>query len=144
MSNFSNIKTGIVNILAADTDLGGTDQVFAYEPPLQAITTDPFAVVVASDNESEFETTSENKRFYGFIVRIFVERKTRGAEAAEALLTAIVDRLVDAFDQNYTLSVSGVLLTKATPSSWSYVLSDKEYRMAEIKLSTMVSVDVSS
>lgn len=142
-ANFAGIKAGVKAILEADTDLSGTGQVFDYEPPIEGMSVDPFAVVVASENESEFETTTENKRFYGMVVRIFVERANRGESAAESLMTAIVDRLVQAFDENYTLSVTGVLMTKATPSSWSYVLSDKEYRMAEIKLSTMVSVDVS-
>ena len=141
-ASFSTIRAGIAAILAADTDLSGSGQVFEYEPNIETIDADPFAVVVASENESEFETTYENKRTYGFIVRIFVERKIRGSAAAETLMTAIVDRLVQAFDEQYTLGVSGVLFTRATPSTWAYVLAEKEYRMAEIKLSTICSVDV--
>lgn len=142
MANFATIKAGIKAILVADQDLD-TDQVFDYEPSLDALSVDPFATVAAAENESEFETTTENKRLYGFVVRIFVERKQRGEQEAEDLLTAMVDRLVQQFDENYTLGVSGVFLTRATPSAWSYVLGEKEYRMAEIRLSTMVSVDVS-
>lgn len=145
MANFSSIKAGIKTILLADSDLGvsdGNTHVFDYEPALEQETGDPFAVVVASDNESEFETTSENKRTYGFIIRVHVERDSRGGSQAEQLLTDIVDRLVQAFDENYTLGVAGVLFTKATPSSWSYLMSTKVYRVADIKLSTMVSVDV--
>lgn len=142
-ANFAGIKAGIKTLLQADTDLSATGQVFDYEPPIEGISVDPFAVVVAAENESEFETTTENMRTYGFVIRIFVENRNRGESAAESLLTAIVDRMVQVFDQNYTMGVSGVLLTKATPSSWSYVVADKMYRMAEIKLSTRVSVDVS-
>ena len=80
--------------LEADTDLSQGGQVFNYEPPINDISVDPFAVVVASGNESEFETTSENKRTYGFTIRIFVERKQRGESGAESVLTGIVDRLV--------------------------------------------------
>jgi hypothetical protein len=141
-ANFNDIRAGIAAILSADTDLTGSDQVFQYEPNLDGISADPFAVVVAGENEGEFETTSENKRTYGFIIRIFVESKNRGAAAAETLMTSIVDRLVQAFDRNYSLGVSGVLFTRATPSTWAYVLAEKEYRMAEIKLSTICSVDV--
>jgi hypothetical protein len=142
-ADFAHIKAGIKAIVAADTDLAGTGQVFDYEPNIETVAVDPFAVVITSGNESEFETTLENKRTYGFDVRIFVERKSRGSAAAEQLITAIVDRLVQAFDENYSLGVSGVIFTKAAPSSWGYLFSDKEYRFAEIKLSTIVSVDVS-
>ena len=141
-ANFNDMRAGISAILSADSDLSGSDQVFQYEPNLDGIQADPFAVVVAGENESEFETTSENKRTYGFIIRVFVERKIRGAAEAETLMTSIVDRLVQAFDENYSLGVSGVLFTKATPSTWAYVIAEKEYRMAEIKLSTICSVDV--
>lgn len=142
MSTFANIKAGIITKLAADTDLSQTGQVFNYEPKIDGIDVDPFAVVVASENENEFETTTENKRTYGFTIRLFVERVSRGNSEAEILLTAMVDRLIQAFDEDYTLGVNGVLFTKATPSAWFYVLADKEYRVAEIKLSTVVSVDV--
>ncbi len=141
-ANFNDIRAGIAAILSADADLTGPDQVFQYEPNIESISADPFAVVVAGESEGEFETTFENKRTYGFVIRIFVERKDRGAAAAETLLTSIVDRLTQAFDVNYTLGVSGVLFTRATPSNWLYVIAEKEYRMAEIKLSTICSVDV--
>lgn len=140
---FASIRAGIAAIVAADSALNGGDQVFQYEPNINGIGVDAFATVVASGNESEFETTSENKRTYAFTIRIFVERKNRGEAAAETLLTEIVDRLTQAFDENYTLGVSGVLFTRATPSSWAYVLAEKEFRMAEIQLSTICSVDVS-
>jgi hypothetical protein len=141
-ANFNDIRAGIAAILSADTDLSESDQVFQYEPPIDTITADPFAVVVAAESEGEFETTYENKRIYGFTIRVFVERKNRGAGEAETLLTSIIDRLTQAFDQNYTLGVSGVLFTRATPSNWLYVIAEKEYRLAEIKLSTICSVDV--
>jgi len=142
MANFATIKAGIVSILQADSDLAN-GAIYDYEPPLEDVVVDPFAVVFAVDNESEFETTTENKRTYNFLVRIFVERRNRGAGNAETLLTSIVDRLLDEFDQNYTLGVAGVLMTQAAPSAWAYILSDKDYRVAEIKLSTVVSKDVS-
>lgn len=142
MSNFANIKAGIVTKLQADTDLSASDQVYDYEPEIGAISVDPFAIVVAAENESEFETTTENMRTYGFVIRVFVERKNRGAENAEDLLTSILDRLIQAFDEDYTLSVSGVLFSKATPSNWFYVIAEKEYRVGEIKLQVKVSVDV--
>lgn len=143
MANFSQVKAGIKAIVAADADLSAADQVFDYAPNIASVTADPFAVIEASGNESEFETTTENKRRYGFTIQIFAQRNNQRENAAEALLTGIVDRILDALDQNTTLGVAGVLMTTAAPSAWGYVLGDKEYRMAEIRLSTMVSVDVS-
>lgn len=142
-ADFSTIKAGIKAILQADTDLAN-GAVYDYEPTMSEVEKDPFAIVTASDNQSEYESTSENMRTYGFVIRILVERNSRGGSNAETLLTNIVDRIVNAIDVNYTLGVSGVILTKATPSSWSYVISDKQYRVAEIRLSTMVSVDVTA
>lgn len=139
-ATFATIKAGIVAKVSADTDLSGTGQVFDYEPPIQGIGVDPFAVVLTMGNESEFETSAENMRRFQFTVRVFVERNTAGESAAEALLTAIVDRLLQAFDEDPTLGVLGVLSTTAAPSEWSYVLSEKEYRVADIRLSTMASV----
>lgn len=143
-AKFSTIKAAIVSKLQADADLGGTGQVFDYEPALSVELPDPFATVTSDSNEGEYETTTENKRTFIFTVRIFVERTTRGASAAETLLTDMVDRLIDAIDTDNTLGVAGVLMTKAVTTTWSYVLSDKEYRMAEIKLSTVASIDVSA
>ncbi len=144
MANFSDIKAGIKAIVAADSALNGAGQVFDYEPNLSEVTVDPFALVFPSGNEAEYETTSENMRRYGFVVQVFVVRKASRTEAeAEALMTAIIDRLIQAFDENTTFGVSGVLFSQAAPSTWGYALSDKEYRMAEIRLSTQASVDIS-
>lgn len=139
-ANFKNIKAGIKSILIADEDLG-SDGVFNYEPSIETLNQDPFAVVVPSENESEFATTTENKRIYGFSIKVFVERASRGVAESELLLMRIIDRLINSFDESSTLSVDGVMIVRAAPSAWSYVLSDKEYRMAEIKLGVLVWYD---
>lgn len=143
MSSFSNIKSGIVTILQNDDDLDA-NSVFNYEPSISEITQDPFAVVIPSENESEFGNTAENRRNYAFLIRLFVERNSRGETEAEDLMTAMVDRLINSFDQDITLSVSGVLFTRAAPSSWGYILGDKEYRTADIKLQVNVWYDTTT
>lgn len=139
-ANFKNIKAGIKAILVADTDLGSSG-VFNYEPPIEGLNQDPFAVLVPSENESEFANTIENRRVYSFSIRVFVERATRGVAESELLLTRIIDRLINSFDQSDVLSVDGVVLVRAAPSAWSYVLSERDYRMAEIKLGVLVWYD---
>lgn len=142
MSNFANIKAGIIAKLKADTDLD-SNSVYDYEPNIRDIEQDPFAVVIASENENDFSNTVENKRRYGFLVRLAVERNSRGESNAEDVLTGMVDRIVDSFDQDSTLSVSGVLFVEASPSVWGYILSDKEYRTADIKVIANVWFDTS-
>lgn len=141
VANFSTIRAAIKTKLQADTDLAN-GEVFDYAPPIESVTKDPWASIEAEENESTFETTSENKRTFTFLVRVFVARDANES-GAETLLTSIVDRLLDAFDQDYDLGVAGVLFTKAAPSSWGYVLAEKTYRYAEIRLSTIASIDVS-
>ena len=130
MANFASIKTKVVTILEALTNLD-SGSVFGYEPEVGEVDQDPFAVVVASGNENDFASSSENKRSYGFSIRLYVERKSRGLENAETLLQTMVDNLINALDQDYTLG-GEVLISKAAPSSWGYILGDKEYRTAEI------------
>ena len=135
MSTFSTIKAQIISKVQAQTSYFDTDAVYNYEPEIGDVIKDPFAVVIASGNENEFASSSENKRQPGFIIRVFVERKQRGVSSAESLMVSIMDALVDVFDQDFTLG-STVLISKAAPSRWGYVLGDKEYRTAEITIQT--------
>lgn len=139
-ANFNTIRSAIKTIIQTDADFV-YGNVFDYEPEIQLVDKDPFAVVTGSDNESDFANTIENKRLYEFSIKVFVERASRGDQNAEILTTSIVDRLIDTFDQSGTLSVNGVLLVKPSPSAWSYIMADKEYRVAEIKLGVYVWYD---
>lgn len=144
MSNFTNIKAGLVTKISTLTDYFATGAVFNYEPSLDAIQNDPFVVIVPSENESEFESTSENMRTYAFLIRVFVERNARGEQDADAQMALIVDAIIDALDSDTTLSVSGVIFSEANPSSWGYVESDKEYRTADIRFAAKVIFDTTS
>lgn len=144
MSNFTNIKAGLVTKVSALTDYFASGAVYDYEPSLDAIENDPFVVIIPSENESEFQSTSENLRTYAFLIRIFVERNARGEEDADAKMALIVDAIIDALDQDTTLSVSGVIFSEANPSSWGYVESDKEYRTADIRFGAKVIFDTTT
>jgi len=113
---------------------------------------DPFAIIVPSDNESEYETTQENVRVYAFKVMIFVSRTVRSESKAEDVLGDIVDSVIDDFDKDFLLTTIGqpvktgytFLQVFAVPSSWGYALPEDEYRVAIINLRTLVSVDLNS
>lgn len=141
-ATFSTIRSAIKSLIQTDPDfVPNNGNVYDYEPDVQTINKDPFIAVIETENDSMFANTTENRREYIFNVKVFVERASRGSENAEILITDIVDRLIDLFDSSGTLGVNGVVLVKASPSSWSYEMGDKEYRVAEIKVGVLVWYD---
>jgi len=143
MADFGSIKAKIVTKLEGITDLDQSN-VFNYEPSdTSVIDKDPFAIVTASDNEADFGNIAENRRIYGFVIRVYIERNSRGASDAESTLTDLVDAIINAFDQDITLG-GEVLMIEAAPSLWQYSLSDKEYRVAEIRISAKVWFDTTT
>lgn len=131
MADFTTIRAKVVATAQSIPAKLAAAAVFDHEPLIADVDLDPFAVVIPSGNENEYISTSENRRTYAFIVRIFVERKSRGVQAAEQVLEDIVDDLIDAYDLDYGLTGSA-LLVEAAPSRWGYVLGEKEYRTADI------------
>lgn len=109
----------------------------------------PFATITPSTNESGYETTSDNRRVYAFLVRLFVERKGQSnADACETTTRALVDSVLNTFDANHQLhgleTQAGYtfLFMEAAPSKWGYVGRENEYRVAEIDVRVHFSVDV--
>lgn len=144
MATFTSIKAKIIAELVALTSYFSATSVFDHEPELSEITEDPFVVVVPSGNENDYASTSENKRTYAFKIMIYVEHgKARDNNSSEDLLALIVDDVINALDQNYTLD-GEVLFSRAAPSRWGYVESTKEYRVAEINLQCQSWYTVSS
>lgn len=144
MANFTSIKAKIVTKVKTLTDYFEADgSVFTYEPEIAEVVKDPCAVIVASGNENDFASTSENRRSFAFVIRIFMERKQRTPEVCESTLASLVDALINAFDQDYTLG-GEVLISKAVPSRWGYILADKEYRTAEVIVQGVAWYDITA
>lgn len=146
MADFASLKSKIVTKLQTlsvnSETVFDTTGVFTSEPDFSSALPDPFVIVVASDNESDYANTTENRRMYGFVLRVHMERKERGHDTAETDLTEIVDAILDAFDQDITLTGSA-LMVQAAPSQWLYSLGLREDRVAEIKIRAMVYFDTS-
>lgn len=144
MPDFASLKTKIVEKLQTITVNGeivfDTDAVYGREPKIDDVIVDPIVTVVASNNESDYASTTENRRTYGFMVRVYLERANRGEQKAEDDLAEIIDALIDAFDQDITLG-GEALMVEATPSSWGYVSGVKEYRVAEIAIRAKIWFD---
>jgi len=114
----------------------------------------PSAYIIPSDNEADYETTSENVRVYAFIIRVFQETKQLGVQEALNRLEKVVDDILDIIDKEDLKGAStrtiGINLPSgytflnvfATPSTWGE-LPDHELLMAEIRLKIRISVDIS-
>jgi len=113
---------------------------------------DPFAIVVPSDNESDYYSTQENERIYAFRIMIFASRnkKIRSPSNAESLMKQLIDTILDDIDKDYDLSTLGAPVKTgytfinfmATPSAWGYAMPDDQYRVATINVQARVHVDV--
>lgn len=144
MPNFTDLKAAIKAKVVAQSTYFDSDAVFDYEPEIDNVTKEPWATVIPSGNDSEFGSTSENKRTYAFDVRIFVKRgDTRTNSEAEELVTSIINALINAFDQDYTLG-GLALTTEAAPSAWGYAGESLEYRTAAIRIRAKVWFDVTT
>ncbi len=113
----------------------------------------PAAHVVPSDNESDYETTTENVRTYAFTIRVFYETKVKGVPGAYSALFKIVDSILDLFDQedqkgSDSRTVGMNLPTRYTylniwsmPTAWGEVQGE-ELVMAQLSVRVRISVDI--
>jgi hypothetical protein len=149
---WKHLKDKIKAILAANTLF---QEVYDYEPA--EFGGDPVAIVIPSANESDYRTTTENRRIYAFSVQLWVKRTDpRSPEESEKVLTDLVDSVLDDFDRYFTLGTgspgnaltlpTGYLMIRvqALPSSWFYTQRETYYRGAEILLKIELDVDVTS
>lgn len=110
----------------------------------------PIATITPSGNESSYDTTIHNRRRYGFMVRLFVERGSgnNAEKQAEDAMKELCDKMLNVFDANHQLpdlvSQDGYtfLFMRATPSRWGYAGRENNYRVAEINLIIEFHVDV--
>ena len=109
----------------------------------------PFVTITPSANENDYKSTTENRRTYAFLIRLFVERGGQSlVENCESTMRELVDSVLNNLDSNYLLdgleTQSGYtfLWMSAAPSTWGYVGREMEYRVAEITVLCHFDVDV--
>ena len=113
----------------------------------------PAAHIVPSDNESDYETTTENVRTYAFMVRIFYETKVTGVGEALEALEKIVDSVLDLFDQEDQKGASSRTVGIDLPSRYTYLniwavpagwgeVDGEELIMAQLSVRVRISVDI--
>lgn len=138
-------NTIIKSILEANTYL---TKVYDFEA--SELEGTPIATLTPSSNENAYHSTTENRRRYVFVIRLFVKRLSgeSNENTTEKAMRELVDSVIDDFDKNHRLTGLVVndgysyLYMRATPSRWGYVGRENEYRVAEIELSVDYDVDV--
>ena len=113
----------------------------------------PAAHIVPSDNESDYETTTENVRTYAFMVRVFYETKTTNMDDAYTALEEIVDSVLDLFDQEDQKGASSRTVGVDLPARYTYLniwalpagwgeVPGEELIMAQLSVRVRISVDI--
>ena len=143
---FDKISTALKSILFTLTKV----QSF-YDFEASNIEGFPAMTMVASSNDSDYSTTTENRRVYAFVVRLYVERGSGNdsERTCEATMRDLVDTVLDRLDKNFILSGTTVptqsgytfLFMSSTPSSWGYAGRENEMRVAEIRFKLNFDID---
>jgi len=138
------LSNKIKEILVANTLL---EQVYNFE--VQTPDGIPFATLVPSANENEYDTTTENARVYAFTLRLYNERSGQiKPEDTERTMRELVDSVLDDLDKNHRLSGLAsetgytFLFMEAAPSIWGYIEEPAQYRVAEIVVRCHFSIDI--
>ena len=107
-----------------------------------------FPVAMISDeirNESEFQTTTENKRVYIFIIYLMQEIENVGKRKASIIIESVVDDVIDALDKDQTLTGvdlgTGKTMIVMKPSLSDF-FNDNKYVVAKIEVSIIVQFDI--
>lgn len=112
----------------------------------------PAADVSPTGHENTYDTTSENKRIFEWVVRVFYDtNNTTIADAIPALET-LVDNVVDLFDQENEQGGSRIvgvnmparytfINIQAMPGRW-FKTTDEQLLYVELVVRIVVTVDV--
>jgi len=143
-SAYTTIKNKILAVLQTVTKI----QEFYGYPNLQ-FDGYPAAVIVPSNQDSDYETNTDNERAYAFQLSIFQDIKEGGIENALNALYDLADDVLNAFDSDPTLSgislPTGYTMIYVAPSisAWQQI-DDKEVLFLNITIKVRVSVDITS
>ncbi|KKN17875.1 hypothetical protein LCGC14_0961340 [marine sediment metagenome] len=110
----------------------------------------PAADIIPSDEDSDYESTSENLRVSSFHVRLFQEVLKGGVTEAVNTLYDLIDDVMDVFDQDQTLSgvqadlPARYTMIRVTPvkGGWQET-EEKNIIFTNLIINITVSVDIS-
>ena len=113
----------------------------------------PAATVTPSDQEGDYETTTENIRTYAFMIRVFFETKDTSVADGISALEEVIDSVIDAFDQEDMKGAAtrtvGINLPAgytfinifAVPGAW-FEVPDEQLIYAQVSVKVRVSIDI--
>lgn len=148
--SWSTLNTNLYNLLNDNKTALGLQEMYSY--PELAFVGYPAAHMNPSEQENDYETTSENMRTYAFKLRLFETIKDQGIDAALTTLRTVADNVIDKIDQENELN-SGMTINAnlparytfinivATPSNWGQT-DDEQLVFNELTVRIKVSVDV--
>ncbi len=141
---FEKISTSLINLLKANTLI---QSVYNFEA--SKLDGFPALTITPSANESDYTSTTENRRVYSFVIRLYVERLSGNTaeSVCESTMRQLVDTVLNTLDHAYGMSTldpqTGYLFLKmsAAPSQWGYAGVSSQLRVAEIKVTLHFDVD---
>lgn len=97
----------------------------AFDTHTEKTTGYPYATVEPSVNSNEMYTNSDNLREYSFDIIVWHEMKVGGRKVAVDNLSVAIDAIIDAFDSDTTLRVSGgVHYIKPISTQWGDTVAE--------------------
>ena len=137
-TDFKTIRASIVAKINGIDDVG-----ICYGYDKSTLEKYPAVVVVPSDNEADYGSSTNDKVVFVFKARIYYlfKGETAGADAETALET-IVDELLSTFRERNVLG-DACDWVEPTPSIWEYeVRGEAVYRIAEVGLKCVKYVSI--
>ena len=122
-------------------------QMVSDDPSLK-LTGYPAAIIVPSEDSSDYETNQENLRIYSFDIHLFYEIQSSGLGSALDALYDLADDVMDLFDKDQTLTGISLptdytmIVVLPVSGGWGEV-PDSKLITKIIKLKIKISVDIS-
>ena len=117
--------------------------------PSEAFGGYPAAMVVTTRNESEFQTTIENKRIYVFTIFLIQLIEKKNERQARRIIEGVVDDVIDTFDQDQLLSgvslpanETMIIVRPALSEIYVWESSGTRYIVAEMELGITVQFNI--
>jgi len=115
--------------------------------PTQEFTGYPVAVVRPASMDADFETTTENKRIYRYIVSLYYEVEEVGLRKARRAIESCVDDIIETLDEDQQLNgIEDSLSSQETMiicyPTISEISDNERYAYAEIELNVVISFSI--
>ena len=116
--SWATLTDQITSLVSSNASTLGIQEVKGY--PTLNFTGYPAISLFPSDNENDYETTSENERIYAWKLMCVYETKVTGLDSAFDALYDIVDGVMDLLDKENELQ-SGKTIGVSMPARYTFI-----------------------